>query len=192
MSYDPGQPQQPGYRRAEPLPSEFLSTLRNSSQQPPYNTARSGRFLSRQKKSSRRWLWILLAVFCVLIIAAILIANYLTTLAGPTVTVDNYYQAVTQKNYNLAYSYLTNNATLTSQNQKVPIGPQQDYVTSARLLDSNIGSVTSYKVATTSNSTLLLINITRSKNAHSIHYSARFTMVQVDGNWKIKDMNGGF
>jgi hypothetical protein len=108
------------------------------------------------------------------------------------VTADNYYQAVSQKNYTLAYSYLTSNATLTSQNQKVPIGPQQDYATSARLLDSNIGPVTNYTVATTNDTTLLIINTTRSKSAHLIHYTVRFTMIQVDGIWKIKDMNGGF
>ena len=190
MSYDPGPPQQPGYRRAEPLPPDLLSTLRNSSQQPPYARSRFSRL--QQKKISRRWFWMLFAVICVLIIVALLVARYLTTLTGPTVTADNYYQAVTQKNYQLAYSYLANNATLTSQNQKVPIGSQQDYATSAHLLDSHIGAVTSYKVATTSNSTLLLISITRSQNAHSIHYSARFTMIQIDGNWRIRDMNGGF
>jgi hypothetical protein len=191
MSYDPGQPQQPGYRRNEPFSPDFFSP---PAQKPPYNIALPGsrRIQSRQKKVSRRWLWIIVAVTCVLIIAAIFIVRYLGTLAGPTVTVDNYYQAVLQKNYSLAYSYLASNATLTSQNQKIPIGPQQDYTTSSRLLDSHIGSVIGYKVATTSDNALLIINATRSKNAHLIHYSVRFTMIQEDGTWKIKDMNGGF
>ena len=186
MSYDPGQPQQPGYRRAD-----FFSP---PAQPPPYNIAmpRSRRILSRPKKVSRRWLWMLFAIICILIIGAVLIVRYLDTLAGPTVTIDNYYQAVSQKNYSLAYSYLASNATLTSQNQKIPIGPQQDYATSSRLLDSHIGSVISYKAATTSDNSLLTINATRSKNAHLIHYSVRFTMIQEDGAWKIKDMNGGF
>jgi len=191
MSYDPGQPQQPGYRQAEPFSPDFFSP---PAQKPPYNIAmpRSRRILSRPKKISRRWPWIIITIICILIIAAILIVRYLGTLAGPTVTVDNYYQAVLQKNYSLAYSYLASNATLTSQNQKIPIGPQQDYATSAHLLDSNIGSVISYKVATTSNNALLMISTTRSKNAHSIHYTVRFTMIQEDGTWKIQDMNGGF
>ncbi len=131
-------------------------------------------------------------IICVLILCAVLIARYLTTLAGPVVTADNYYQAVSQKNYTLAYSYLTSNATLISQNQKVPIGPQQDYVTYARLLDSHIGPVTNYTVATANDTTLLIINTTRVKNARPIHYSVRFTMIQVDGTWKIKDMDGAF
>ena len=192
MNYDPGQPQLPGYRRAEPLSPDLLSA--NLYQQPPYDIAFSGlsRTSSRRKKNSRRWLWILLTVICVLIIGGFLIARYLTTLAGPVVTVDNYYQAVLQKNYTLAYSYLASNATLTSQNQKVPIGPQQDYATSARLLDLNIGPVTSYTVATTNSTALIVINTTRSKNARSIHYSVRFTMVQIGDNWKIKNMEGGF
>jgi hypothetical protein len=191
MSYDPGQPQQPGYRQAESFSPAFLPP---PAQKPPHNIAmpRSRRILSRPSKTSRRWPWIIGGLVCILIIAAILTTYYLSTLAGPTVTVENYYKAVSQQNYTLAYSYLANNATLTSQNQKIPIGAQQDYATSARLLDSNIGSVISYTVATTSNSTLLMINTTRSKNAHSIHYSVRFTMIQEAGTWKIKDMNGGF
>lgn len=193
MSYDPGQPRQSRYQRTTPSSPKLLSTFPGSSRQAPYNIARprSGR-LPRQKKASRRWLWILIPVICILIIGAVLIARYLTTLAGPVVTVDNYYQAVSQKNYALAYSYLANNATLTSQNQKVPIGPQKDYATSAQLLDSNIGPITNYNVATTNDTTLLIISTTRSKNGHPIHYLVRFTMVQVDGTWKIKDMNGGF
>ncbi len=191
MSYDPGQPQQPGYRQAESFIPNFSPP---PAQKPPYKVAmpRSRRIPPRQKKGARRWLWVILTVICVLIVASIFIVRYLNTLAGPTVTVDNYYKAVTQKNYSLAYSYLANNATLTSQNQKVPTGSQQDYTTSARLLDSNIGSVISYKVATTNNNTLLIINTTRNKNAHSVLYSVRFTMIQEDGAWKIKDMNGGF
>jgi hypothetical protein len=187
MSYDPGRSQQSRYRRTK-------SSSPNSSRRPPYNIALTGsaRILLQQKKPSRRWLWILLGVVCILIIAAVLIARYLTTLAGPVVTADNYYQAVSQKNYALAYSYLASNATLTSQNQKVPIGPQKDYATSAHLLDSNIGFVTNYTVATTNDTTLLIINETRSKNAHLVHYSVHFTMVQVDGLWRIEDMNGGF
>ncbi len=187
MNYDPGKSQQSRYRRIKSSPA-------NSSRQPPYNIVlpRSGRILARQKKTSRSWLWILLGVVCVLIVGAILIARYLTTLAGPVVTADDYYEAVAQKDYTLAYSYLASNATLTSQNQNVPLGSQKDYVAFAQLLDKNIGSVTGYTVATTNNTTLLIINTTRSKNAHPIHYSVRFTMVQVDGVWKIKGMNGSF
>jgi hypothetical protein len=147
---------------------------------------------AQQKKTSRRWLWLLLALTCVLIIGAFLVTRYLTGVAGPVVTADNYYEAVSHKDYTLAYSYLANNATLTSQNQNVPLGSQKDYVTFAQLLDKNIGSVTGYTVATTSTTTLLIINTTRTKSAHLIHYSVRFTMIQVDGVWKIKDMNGSF
>ncbi len=187
MSYDPGQSQQSGYRKTK-------ASFSNLSQQPPYNITfpRSGRIFAPRKKASRRWLWILGGIVCVLIIGGILVARYLTSLAGPVVTVDNYYQAVLQKNYTLAYSYLASNATLTSQNQKVPIGHQKDYAMSAQLLDSNIGPVTGYTVATTNNTALLIINTTRIKNAHPIHYSVRFTMVEENGIWKIKDMNGGF
>ena len=194
MSYDPGQSQQSRYQRTKSSSPKLLSSFPKSSRQFPYTIPRpgSGRFLSQQKKISRRWLWILIGVVCVLIIGAFLVARYLTTLAGPVVTADNYYQAVLQKNYTLAYSYLASNATLTSQNQKVPIGPQKDYTTSARLLDSNIGPVTKYTVATTNDTTLLIINVTRIKNARPVQYSVHFTMIQVDGMWKIKDMNGGF
>src|SRR5438552_9586256 len=194
MSYDPGRPRQARYRKAAPSSPKLLSPFSKPTRQIPYNIAlpRSGRTLSRQKKTSRRWLWILLTAICVLIVGDFFIARYLTTLAGPVVTADNYYQAVLQKNYTLAYSYLASNATLTSQNQKVPIGAQKDYVTSAHLLDTNIGSVANYTVATTNTTTLLIINTTRSKNGHQIHFSVRFTMVQVDGVWEIQDMNGGF
>jgi hypothetical protein len=193
MSYDPGRPQQSRSRKAEPSSPKLLSSFPKSSRQTPYTIALPGSGCRvQQKKTSRRWLWLLLTVVCVLIIGAILITRYLTTLAGPVVTADNYYHAVSQKDYALAYSYLANNATLTSQNQNVRIGSQKDYVTFAQLLDKNIGPVTGYTLATTNNTTLLIINTTRSKNAHPIHYSVRFTMVQVDGVWKIKDMNGSF
>jgi hypothetical protein len=193
MSYDPGRPQQSRSRKAAPSLPKLLSSFPKSTRQTPYNIALPalGRNAQR-KKTSRRWLWILLAVVCVLILGAFLVTRYLTSLAGPVVTADNYYEAVSHKDYTLAYSYLTGNATLTSQNQNVPLGSQKDYVTFAQLLDKNIGSVTGYSVATTSTTTLLIINTTRTKNAHSIHYSVRFTMVQVDGVWKIKDMNGSF
>ena len=191
MSYDPGRPSQSRARKAAPSSPKLLSSFPKSSRQTPYSMPlpASGR---QQKKTSLRWLWILLAVVCVLIVGAFFITKYLTSLAGPVVTADNYYEAVSQKDYTLAYSYLAGNATLTSQNQNVPLGSQKDYVTFAQLLDKNIGSVTGYTVATTNTTTLLIINTTRTKNAHPIHYSVRFTMVQVDGVWKIKDMNGSF
>jgi hypothetical protein len=193
MSYDPGRSQQSRSRKAAPSSPKLLSSLSKSARQTPYGMPlpASGRRAQR-KKTSRLWLWILLAVTCVLIVGAFFITRYLTSLAGPVVTADNYYEAVSHKDYTLAYSYLAGNATLTSQNQNVPLGSQKDYVTFAQLLDKNIGSVTGYTVATTSTTTLLVINTTRTKNAHPIRYSVRFTMVQVDGVWKIKDMNGSF
>lgn len=193
MTYAMGQSQQERYWNARPSFPKLLSLFSKSSRHLPYNTALSGSVhLVRQKRTSRRWLWILLAVVCVLIIAAIFVTRYLSTLAGPVVTADNYYQAVLQKDYPLAYSYLTSDATLTSQNQEVPIGSQKDYVTFAQLLDKNIGPVTSYTVATTNTATLLVISTTRSKSTGPIHYAVRFKMVQVDGVWKIKDMDGSF
>src|SRR5579884_3859025 len=99
MSYDSGRSQQSRYQKSKPSSSRLLSSSLNSSRQPPYSIPLPGtrRNLSLQKKTSRRWLWILAGIVVVLIVVALFIARYLTTLAGPVVTVDNYYQAVLQK-----------------------------------------------------------------------------------------------
>src|SRR5450755_408235 len=171
---------QPPFNQVPPLP--------NYAQQPP-----------QQQKRSLRWLWITLGIVGVLIVAGcaicgIMTANgigFLAQKAGPVVAADQYYAAVQKQDYTTAYSFLSPDATLTSQNQTVPVGgSQQGYTQAAQLLDANFGVVTSHTVATTGSDTALLtINVTRAKHAP---YSVRFTMVQIGDNWKIKNMEGGF
>ncbi len=183
QQYNAPPPQQPygqaPYNQVPPLP--------NYTQQPP------------QQKRSLRWLWITLGIVGVLIVAGcaicgVLTANgigFLAQKAGPVVAVDQYYTAVQKQDYATAFSYLSPDATLTSQGQTVPIGgSQQGYVQAAQLLDENFGTVSSHTVAATGSDTAILtINVTRTKHAP---YSVRFTMVQVGSAWKIKNMEGGF
>jgi len=192
-----GQPKQQGPYNAPPsqqpyqpygqAPFNQVPPLPNYAQQPP------------QQKRSLRWLWITLGIVGVLIVAGcaicgILTANgigFLAQKAGPVVAADEYYAAVQKQDYTTAFSYLSPDATLTSQGQTVPVGgSQQGYAQAAQLLDARFGTVTSHTVASNgSDTTILTINVTRTKLAS---YSVRFTMVQVGDTWKIKNMEGGF
>src|SRR6266487_2598182 len=205
MSYNPNQPPygqsgQPGQPPYQPPSSEIPPT--QYAPQPPYGAPQQppyGQPPPVPPKRSLRWLWITLAIVGVLIVAGcatcgILSVNAIGPFAravGPVVAVDQYYTAVQKQDYTTAFSFLSNDATLTSQNQTVPIGTsQQAYSQAAQLLDANFGTVTSHSVAASgSDTTVLTINVTRTKHAP---YSVRFTMVQIGNNWKIKNMEGGF
>ncbi len=189
-----GAPQQPPYGQPYGTPPQQPPYGQPQYGQPPY-----GQVPPTPPKRSLRWLWITLAIVGVLILAGcatcgILSVNAIGPFAravGPVVAVDQYYTAVQKQDYTTAFSFLSNDATLTSQNQTVPIGTsQQAYSQAAQLLDANFGTVTSHSVAASgSDTTVLTINVTRTKHAP---YSVRFTMVQIGNSWKIKNMEGGF
>jgi hypothetical protein len=205
MGYDPnqpppyGQPGQPPYQQSSEVPPTQYAGPQPpyGAAQPPYGQAPYG--APTPQKRSLRWLWITLGIVAALIVAGcaicgILTANgigFLAQKAGPVVAAEQYYLAVQKQDYTTAFSYLSNDATLTSQKQTVPInGSEQGYVQAAQLLDTNFGTVTSHTIAATGSDTAVLtINVTRSKHAP---YSVRFTMVKIGDNWKIKNMEGGF
>ena len=180
MGYNPNQPpyDQPGQPGQPPYDKVSLPTAQRS----------------------LRWLWITLAIVGVLILAGCATCGILTTkgigflaqAAGPVIAADQYYAAVQKQDYTRAFSYLSNDATLTSQNQTVPIGNSlQAYSQAAQLLDAQFGIVTSHQVAANgSNTAVLTISVRRTRLTAA--YSVRFTMAQVGNSWKIQHIDGSF
>ena len=115
----------------------------------------------------------------------ILFANgvgfFAKTVAGPAITVDQYYSAVKNQNYNTAYSYISTNMTA-SNGQALT---QELYTTAAQALDTVKGKVTNYSVgsvSTSNNIANVTVSVTRGSASP---YDVHLQLQQVNGTWKI-------
>jgi hypothetical protein len=147
----------------------------------------------QQQRRSRRGLWIALAIIGGLIVLScagcgILFAlgagplvNVVGSIAGPTYTVTQYYNAVEKQDYNTAFSYISTNLTA-SNGQTLT---QELYTTAAQALDTVKGKVTNYSIgsiSTNNNIASLTVSVTRGGAAP---YAVRLQLQQVNGSWKI-------
>jgi ABC-type transporter MlaC component len=107
------------------------------------------------------------------------------TVAGPAITVDQYYTAVKNQNYNTAYSYISSNMTTSTGNTLT----QELYTTAAQALDTVKGKVTNFSVgsvSTSNNVASVTVSVTRGSESP---YDVQLQLQQVNGSWKITSYN---
>lgn len=110
------------------------------------------------------------------------IGFFAKTVAGPAITVSQYYSAVEKQDYNTAYSYISTD--LTAANGKALT--QQIYTTAAQGLDTVRGKVTNFSVGNVptinNNVANVTVSVTRGSAAP---YDVHLQLQQVNGSWKI-------
>ncbi|HEY6284884.1 MAG TPA: hypothetical protein VIX20_04425, partial [Ktedonobacteraceae bacterium] len=140
----PGQPQQPPYGQqwGQPPPPDYAPTQYVA---PAYGAQPAPGYMPpQQPRRSRRGLWIALGIigglivlscaFCGILFALGVgpLVNIVGSIAGPTYTVNQYYNAVEKQDYTTAYSYIGTN--LIAQNNQTLT--QELYTTAAQALDT--------------------------------------------------------
>jgi len=201
----PGQPQQPPYGQPQPPYGQPQQPPYEQQwgQQPPQDYAPTqyvapaygaqpapGYAPPQQPKRSRRGLWIALAIIGGLIVLscavcgiffALGIGFFAKNVAGPAITVNQYYSAVEKQDYNTAFSYISTNLTTTNGQNLT----QELYTTAAQGLDTLKGKVTNFSVgnvSTTNNVASVTVSVTRGSAAP---YDVHLQLQQVNGSWKI-------
>ena len=92
----------------------------------------------------------------------------------------NYYQALEQQNYTLAYSFLDPNATDTSTNQKLTL---EVFTTLAQSTDTSEGTITDFSVGAFP--PLVVMTVTRKDGPYHAHLQ-----VKLEGTtWKITSLD---
>jgi hypothetical protein len=186
----PGQPQQPPYGQqwGQQPPQDYTPTQYVA---PGYGAQPApGYAPPQQPKRSRRGLWIALAIIGGLIVLSCAVCGiffvagigfFAKTVAGPAITVNQYYSAVEKQDYNTAFSYISTNLTA-SNGQTLT---QQIYTVAAQGLDTVKGKVTNYSVgsvSTSNNVASVTVSVTRGSAAP---YDVHLQLQQVNGAWKI-------
>jgi hypothetical protein len=121
-------------------------------------------------------------------IAGALGFNFLAQAVGPQIAVQQYYQAVKQQDYATAYSFLASDATVSVNNQSVPVSGESSFQTTASTLDTTLGTVSSYRANTQGSDTShVTVTVTRSQGGS---YDVHLVLVKVGNNWKIQSADG--
>ena len=185
-----GQPQQPPYEQQwgqQPpqgyAPTQYVAPAFGAQPAPGYMPP-------QQPGRSRRGLWIALAIIGGLIVLScgvcgILFATgvgfFAKTVAGPAITVNQYYSAVEKQDYNTAFSYISTNLTA-SNGQTLT---HELYTTAAQALDTVKGKVTNFSVgsiSTSNNVASVTVSVTRGSASP---YDVHLQLQQINGSWKI-------
>ena len=109
------------------------------------------------------------------------IGFFAKTVAAPAITVDQYYTAVKNQDYNTAFTYISTNLTA-SNGQTLT---QELYSTAAQALDTVKGKVTNFSVgslSTSNNVATVTVSVTR---GNASPYDVHLQLQQVNGSWKI-------
>ena len=187
---NPQQPrEQPGgqYPQQPPFGQPFQQPQYGQPQQPQYGQPPIYAQPQPQKRSLR-WLWITLGVVGGILvlgcaacgIAGALGVNFVSQAVGPAVVASQYYNAVSQQDYNKAYGYLDTNS-ISVQGQTLT---QQAYAQAAQLVDTAQGKVTkssSTGFNVTTNTATVTMNVTRSSGAYEVH----LLLKKIGNDWKI-------
>ena len=186
----PGQPQQPPYEQqwGQQPPQDYTPTQYVA---PAYGAQPAPGYMPpQQPKRSRRGLWIALGIIGGLIVLSCAVCGIFFALgigfsaknvAGPAITVNQYYSAVEKQDYNTAFSYIGTNLTVSNGQ----VLTQQIYTVAAQGLDTLKGKVTNYSVgsiSTTNNVASVTVSVTRGTSAP---YDVHLQLQQVNGAWKI-------
>lgn len=145
-------------------------------------------------KKSRRWLWILLSVLGVMILASCglcgwgaytFVSSTYQQVSGALNVVDDFYSNLQAENYSAAYS------DLAPQGQIIGL-TQSQFTAQARKLDQQYGPVTSFVPGQPSFSTdastgpnLSRFTITVDIKRTHLSYTALLTVNKIGGTWKI-------
>ncbi len=185
-----GQPQQPPYEQqwGQQPPQDYAPTQYVA---PAYGAQPAPGYMPPQQPGrSRRGLWIALAIIGGLIVLScgvcgILFATgvgfFAKTVAGPAITVNQYYSAVEKQDYNTAFSYISTNLTA-SNGQTLT---HELYTTAAQALDTVKGKVTNFSVgsiSTSNNVASVTVSVTRGSASP---YDVHLQLQQINGSWKI-------
>lgn len=148
-----------------------------------------------QPRQSRRWLWITLGIIGGLVVLSCVVCGTLfalgigffaKTVGAPTSAVTQYYNAIENRRYDTAYSYLDPNS-IESNGQPLT---QQEYMTAAQAQDTNNGTVSSFSIrniALNNGITSLIVSVKRiNAPAYDVHLQLR----QEGSNWKITSYDG--
>lgn len=147
-----------------------------------------------QPKKSRKGLWITLSIIGGIILlgcigCSVLVATNFGTIKqiiGPSFVTGEYYASIQQQQYDMAFSFLASNASITIDGQSVPDN-QAAFVQAATNMDAKYGPVTSFSVQTTDqNFNQLQIQVTRKNHAP---YLVTLTFVNVNGTTKIASIS---
>ncbi len=151
----------------------------------------------QQPRRSRRGVWIALAIVGVVLVlgcggcAAAAIAGvgfFANSLAGPTQAANNYYQAIKNRDYHQAFSYIDTSGISSQQDQQLT---EDAYTVLAQTEDVASGPVTRFS------QTNINVNSTNGVNTASVTmsvtrqsrgtYSVQLQLKEENGVWKITD-----
>lgn len=150
-------------------------------------------------KKSYKWVWILVSVLSVLILASCGVCAWAssslfgsafqqatTVVYGGRDLTNNYYEAIQNKRYSQAYSYLSPQGELKNLTQV-------QYLKQAQSLDEQYGPVYKYVAGTPSvsydtsdtniNHFTIPVDVTREKKS----YQVSLTMYKINDQWRITD-----
>ena len=193
MYNDPNR-QPPPY---EPQPTEYVPPYEQPPTQytPPYE--QSPYTAPPPPKKSRRGIWIALAIVGAVLVlacggcAAAAIAGvgfFASSLAAPSAAASNYYRAIENQQYNVAYSYL-DTSSLNLQEQQIT---SETFTVAAEARDAANDKVTKFSQTNISVNTnngvstaLVTLAVTRGKQT----YSVQLQMKEENNVWKITDFS---
>ena len=106
----------------------------------------------------------------------------MTSVLGPTTTANAYYQAIQNRDYTSAYTYLdTNGVTVAGQTVT-----QDAFVKAAQLYDTAKGPVTSFNQTTVNvDSSGNTASVTMSVTRNGSPYTVNLQLKKVGSDWKI-------
>lgn len=136
-----------------------------------------------------RWLWITLGIIGGVIVLgcigcgvtfALGVGFFAKTVLGPTTAANSYYQAIENKDYVKAYSYL-DTSSISVQGQKLS---EVAFVALAQSTDRLKGPVTSFSqtnITTGNNTATVTMSVTR----NGLSYTVQLELQQTGNTWKI-------
>jgi hypothetical protein len=185
MSNNPQQSQEAAYDR--PL-YEYTSIGHG---QPPYGgMPPMPPYPPEPPRKSHRRLWITLGIVGIVLVlfvcggcvaTSVFGFRYIQQHIGPVLAADQYYEALKEQKYDMAYSYVDANATI--QNQPVS---QETFTHLAQTADTTSGKVTQYTngdFMQTGNSATVMMQITRNKQT----YPVRLQLRREGNDWRISN-----
>jgi hypothetical protein len=195
-----GQPQSPYEQPPSPYgqPPSSYGQPQSPYEQSPYAQPQSpygqqpGSLSPQMPRKSRRWLWIVLGIVVVLLLACTggifaVIHFVVSNSSSSTDAANHYYTAIKNQDYTTAFGYLDPNLKLTYQGQTRQATASL-FTQVGKAYDSDKGTVSSYTITSTSlntsngvNTASFTVSVTRNGNPYDVHLE-----LQQEGNdWKV-------
>lgn len=181
MYNDPNQPQQEPYGQGQPSYGQA---------QVPYGVPPVSFVSPQQPRKRRRWLWIILGIIVVLLLACaggIFALVNLVSHNPATDVVNHYYTAIKSQDYPTAYQYLDPSMKLSSQGASQQVTPAL-FTQVGQAVDGAKGKVTNYTISSTalnSNNGVNTANFTVSVTRNGPSYDVHLQLQQEGSDWKL-------